>query len=252
MIRVDEPGGLEDPLRDLLGGLDAGVDRIDHADEDPPVAGGVLADDPQHALAVGLARELDEEVMDVHPEQRREEIGVVDVGAVCGVPVTPRARVDTDARAFVGGELAEDLVIEVHECREQSARRIELEREPGFGEVDLGARTPSDDPAQLVRCLRDQVVDERLARVALDPVARVHQADRRGRDDRLLEWRARLVARAVEIRVRLRRVAERGRREDRQLPGMSVLEGDGHAAGGQRQARPRDRSRSSACAAPHP
>ena len=143
---------------------------------------------------------------------------------------------DTDARAFVGGELAEDLVIEVHECREQSARRIELEREPGFGEVDLGARTPGDDPAQLVRCLRDQVVDERLARVAVDPVARVHQADRRGRDDRLLEWRARLVARAVEIRVRLGRVAERGRREDRQLPGMSVLEGDGHATGGQREA----------------
>src|SRR4029078_3710980 len=104
-----------------------GFSRTDHPTEAPPVAGGVLADDPQHALAVGLARELDEEVMDVHPEQRREEGGVVDVCAVSGVLVTPRTRVDTDARTFVGGELAEDLVIEVHECREQSARRIELE-----------------------------------------------------------------------------------------------------------------------------
>ena len=82
----------------------------------------LVAEDPEHALAVRLARELDVERADVHPEQARQELGVVDVGAVGRVLVAARAGVDADPRALRVAELREDLVVQVDERVEQAAR----------------------------------------------------------------------------------------------------------------------------------
>ena len=42
--RVDEPRRLEDPVADLLGRLDARIERVDDADEDPLVRLRMLAE----------------------------------------------------------------------------------------------------------------------------------------------------------------------------------------------------------------
>ena len=101
--------------RTSSGRLDARVERVDDADEDPAVAGRMLAEHLEHARPVGLAGELDVEPADVEPEQRRQQVRVVDVGAVGRVLVAARAGVDADPRPFLVRQLAEDLVVQVDE-----------------------------------------------------------------------------------------------------------------------------------------
>ena len=64
---------------------------------------------------------------------------------------------------------------------------VDLDRQPTLREVDLdlvGALLQA--AADLGFVLVQQVVDELLARVAGNLVGRIHEAQRRGRDDRLL------------------------------------------------------------------
>ena len=57
------------------------------------------ADDLQHAAPVRLAGQRDVEVADLELEQARQQLGVVDVGAVGRVAVAARTGVHADARA---------------------------------------------------------------------------------------------------------------------------------------------------------
>src|ERR1700681_969712 len=52
--------GFGRPVAALFGRLDAGIDRVDDADEDPTVAGRVLSEEREDARAVPFARELNE------------------------------------------------------------------------------------------------------------------------------------------------------------------------------------------------
>jgi hypothetical protein len=45
--------------------------------------------------------------------------------------------VDADPRPLLAGEAREAEVVQIDEAVEQRAARIDLHREPGFGEVDL-------------------------------------------------------------------------------------------------------------------
>lgn len=88
---IDESCGLEHAIADLLGRLDARVDRVRDSDEDPAIPRRLRAQDLQDPRAILLARELDEEVLDLEPEERRQQLRVVHVGAVGRVLVSARA-----------------------------------------------------------------------------------------------------------------------------------------------------------------
>ena len=102
----------------------------------------------------------------MQPEQRRQQLRVVDVGAVRRVLVAAGAGVDADLRPLLVGELVEHPVVQVDERVEQAAGRIELERQARLGEVDLDDRAALEAAADLRRRLGDEVLEEGLARVA--------------------------------------------------------------------------------------
>ena len=90
------------------------------------------------------------------------------------------------------------------------AGRIDLDRQPSFGEVDLHLmRALGQAAPDLGLVLVQQVVDELLARVAGNPLGRIHEAQRRGRDDRLLHRHVRVAQGDVQVAVRVAAIAER-------------------------------------------
>ena len=135
---------------------------------------------------------------------------------------------DPDPRPLLVRQLAEDLVVQVHERVQQPARRVQLERQARLGEVDLDVRPAIQATADLGGGLTDEVLDERLARVARQAVTRVQQAQRRGGDDRLLQGCLRVGSRGVDVRPGLRRVTEGAGRQERELAGVAVLERNRH------------------------
>ena len=62
---------------------------------------------------------------------------------------------------------------------EELARRVDLDRQPSLGEVDLDrVRSLVEARPDLALVLGKQVVDEPFARIAADLLLRVHQAER--------------------------------------------------------------------------
>jgi hypothetical protein len=83
-------------------------------------------EDAEDALGIRLARELDEEAPHVHAEERRQQIGVVDVGAVRRVVIATGAGMDADLCSLRRGEPLEDTVVQVDEGVQEALRGIEL------------------------------------------------------------------------------------------------------------------------------
>src|ERR1700730_11450378 len=108
MRGVDELRGLQHSVANLRGRLDARVDRIRDADEDPPIAGGVLAQNPENTRPILLAGELNEEVVDLELEECRQQIRVVHVGAMCRILIASRTGVDANGTTLRGSEECED------------------------------------------------------------------------------------------------------------------------------------------------
>ena len=122
--------------------------------------------------------------------------------------------------ALLGGEARQRQVVQVDEAVEQVPGRVDLHRQPPLGEVDLHlVRALLQAAAHLGLVLAQQVVDELLARVAGDPFGRIHEAQRRRRDDRLLHRHVRVALRDVEVAVRVA-VAERPARSSRGMRRM--------------------------------
>ena len=147
-----------------------------------------------------LAGEGDVEVPDHQLEEAGQQLGVIDVPAVGRVAVAAGAGVDADAPAVLGGEPRQRQVVQVDEAVEELAGRVDLDRQPPFGEVDLDlVRALPQAVADLGLVLAQQVVDELLAGIAGDLVGRVHQAQGRRRDDRLLHRDVGVLQGHVEI-----------------------------------------------------
>ena len=162
-------GRFQDSVPNLFRRLDARVDRRDDADEDPLVGLQVLADDLQDAVAVLFARQGDVEIPRLQLEQARQQLGVIDVPAVGRVAVAARAGVHADALAILGREPRQRKVVQVDEAVEQTAGRIDLDRQPALREVDLDlVRALLQAAADLGLVLVQQVVDELLAGVTGD------------------------------------------------------------------------------------
>ncbi len=108
-----------------------------------------------------------------------------------GVLVAARAGVHADAGPFGRAEALQHLVVEGDEVVEQAPARVELERQPAFGEVELYDVGAGVQAAADVRLgLGGQVVQEGFAGVVGDAVGWVEQAQRRRCDDRLLHREA--------------------------------------------------------------
>ena len=86
--------------------------------------------------------------------------------------------------------------------------------------------------ADLGLVLVQQVVDELLAGVAGDLVGRVHEAQGRGRDDRLLHRHVGVAQGHVQVAVRVPLVAERAGRQPRHPAGVAGRERDLEAVRG--------------------
>jgi hypothetical protein len=92
-------------------------------------------------------------------------------------------------------------------------------------------RAALERPPDVGLALRDEVAEEGLAPVAVDPVLREDQAQGRGRDDGLLDRHVRVALRGLQEAVRVAAEAERSRRESRELSRVPVGEGDHRAVG---------------------
>ena len=154
--------------------------------------------------AVRLARQGDVEVPDLQLEQAGQQLGVIDVGAVGRVAVAAGAGVHADPLPLLGGEPRQRQVVQVDEAVQQLAGGVDLDRQPPLGEVDLHlVRALPQAVADLGLVLAQQVVDELLAGIAGDLVGRVHQAQGRGRDDRLLHRHVGVPQGHVQVAVRV-------------------------------------------------
>ena len=143
---------------------------------------------------------------------------------------------DADPTPLVVREPLEHAVVEVDEAIEECPRGVELDREPALGEVDLdGVRTLLEAAPDVELRLSHQIVEELRPRVTLDPVCRVQEAERRGRDDSLLERMLGLLLRQLEVRIGVRPVAERSRGQARQLARVTVGERDRDTVGRERR-----------------
>src|SRR5712692_5009037 len=220
----------EHAVPDLLRRLHPRVDRVDHADENPLARLDVLFHEAKRPAAVRLARALDVEVGDLQLEQRGQELRVVHVGAVRRVAIAARAGVDSHPAALFRREALQHLVVQLHEHREQALRGIELHGEPALGEIelhDVGAlrEATTDVPLRLAH----QILEKRFARISLDAVLRIEQAQRRGCNHRLLDRHVRVRSCAREICIGVRLIAERPGGQPGELPRVAVGEGDGDA-----------------------
>ncbi len=230
----DVLGGEEDAIPDDLRRLHLRIDRVGDADEDALIRLQARGDLAEHRFRVALAGQLEVEGARVEIEQSGQQARVVDVGAVGRVVVAAGARVHADPLALLGREAVEHAVVQVDEAPQQAARRVELQRQPRLGEVDLdvvGARVEA--AADVGLRLVDQIRDERVPRVAVDPVGGIEQAQRRGRDHRLLDRLRREALRRAQIAVGMRCVAERAGRDHRKLPRVAVGERDHNAVRGE-------------------
>src|SRR5687767_10367998 len=86
---------------------------------------------------------------------------------------------------------------------------VDLHRQPALREVDLDLVRPlGEAAANFGLVLLQQVVDELLPRIAGNSFRRVHQAQSRRRDDRLLQRAMRVALRDLEIAVRISLVSK--------------------------------------------
>src|SRR4029453_10201694 len=95
----------------------------------------------------------------------------------------------------------------------------------GFSEVDLHTVRSSSEGASDVRLrLVDEIRQEGLSGVAVDPLLGVEEAQRRGGDDGLLHRPGCVPPGFGEVRVGVRPIAEWAFRQERQLPRVAVGE----------------------------
>jgi len=98
------------------------------------------------------------------------------------------------------GKALEKLVIEGNEVVKDGATRVQLEGKPSLGEVeldDVGTRVKR--AADIGLGLVEEVGQKGLAPVAGQAVGRVEQAQRRWRDDRLLDRNRRVLERGPQL-----------------------------------------------------
>ena len=209
----------------MLGAFDARIDGRDYADEDALIGLHMVADNLEHACTLGLPCQRDIEVAYLQLEQARQQVGIVDVCAVGRIAVSARAGMYADALAILFGEAGQRQIVQIDERTEKISGGVDLHREARFGKVDLYlVRTLGQTVADLGLVLSEQIVDELVARIAGQRLLRIHQAQRRRRDDRLLHRDARVTQGLLQVAVCIMFIAKRPACETRHAAGVAVGE----------------------------
>jgi hypothetical protein len=84
----------------------------------------------------------DVEVARLQLEETRQQLGVVDVGAVRRIAVGPGASVHADALSISRREAGEGHVVQINEPMKQVAGGVDLDCQAGLGEVNLNLVRP--------------------------------------------------------------------------------------------------------------
>ncbi len=195
-------GRFQHPLFDFLRGLNTGIDRVGHADEDAVMGSQLRLDDLQYAGPVALAGQLEVEVPHVELEEMWQQLGVVHVRAVGRVPVAAGAAVHADDGALLGREAIERPVVQGDKALQELFGRIEFDRQPPLREVDLDVVGAGPQRAANVGLmLPEKIAEKRLSGIAVDGLLRVEQAQGRSGNDRLLDGHLRIALRRLQITI---------------------------------------------------
>ncbi len=118
------------------------------------------------------------EVPGTKPPQKSRHVGY---GVIC-------AGVDADSLSFFGRKAFQQQVIQLDETAEQLPRRVEPDRKPRLGEIDLHHVSAFLETApDFALLLAEQVVEILFPRITGYLFLRIEKAQRRGRGDRLLD-----------------------------------------------------------------
>jgi len=147
-----------------------------------------------------------------------------------GVLIATRAGVNADAPPLRRREPFYHAVVELDEGPEELLRGVELHRESAFRKVDLYlGRTFGQALTDVRLGFANEVVEERVSRIARDPVLRIQQAQRRGRDDRLLNRNAGVLLGLFQVANGVRPISEGTCGQPREPPRVTIGERDGDA-----------------------
>src|SRR5262245_26991281 len=143
------------------------------------------------------------------------------------VAVTPRACMHSDTPAFFRGESREREIVQIDEAVEEIPEGIQLNCQALLGEVNLNlVRALLQTAANLGLVLAQQILDEFLARITGNPFGWIHEAQSRGRDDRLLNERMRVTHRDFQVLVSIDVVMKRPGREPKHAADVTGGERD--------------------------
>ena len=227
LIDRDVACRFKDAIADELGRLDRRVDRRHHPDEHPLIGLEMPADDLEHVDPIALAGQRHVEVPHLQLEQARQQLRIVDIGTVRRIAIAARTGVHAEPVPIFDGEPRQRQVVQVDEAVQQLPRRVDLHRQPAFGEIDLhlvGTRRQAAADFRLV--LGEQIVDEGFAGIAGNALRGIHQAERRRRDHRLLDRPVRIAFRHGQVRIRVAPVSERSLGQPRHPARMTGGKGD--------------------------
>src|ERR1700690_172103 len=180
--------GFQDAIPDQLGRLDSRVARHDDADEYLVMRLDVSPDDFENPGRVRRAGDRNIEIDDIELKYARKQGGTVQILAVGALFVDTMAGVHPQVLALAVGELGKREIVQIDEALEKSAGRIEAQRKGSLGEIDLDLVGPLLEAApNLFDMLLQKGLDERFARIGRDSLVRIHQAQRRRGNHRLLQ-----------------------------------------------------------------
>lgn len=209
---VDSTQGSITPNKDAVTGLDERPDAL------------------QGPARFFFGGHRDMKIAYVYLEQGREQVQVVDVRTVGGVPVASRAGVNPKPGTFVVRKRFKAGIQQRHKTPEEFAGGIQFYSETPFREVDLYlVRARVQAPAHFADVFTNEVRQESFTRIMLDTVRRVDQAEERRRNNRLFDSSPGQFQSSFEVPIGTFSIAKGTLRQSRQLPGMSIGKPDFHA-----------------------
>src|ERR1035438_10201342 len=144
-----------------------------------------------------------------------------------GILIASVAGMHAQPAALLVGESLEHLIVQADKGAKQPFAGVQLHREPRFREINLDVIGAGGQTTANVRFMFvEQVSYERSARISREGRLRIEQAEGRSRNDRLLQWQARVPSCVVVEGRRFHLVAKRAAGELRQLARVPVSKGD--------------------------
>jgi hypothetical protein len=193
---------------------------------------GLWMDRPRHARAGGSPEETQRASTGISSAasstRSRTFSGVSIFGSIGSI--TPTKRICPGLRS-PRTILSTRRAVQLNECFQDAGGRIELE--PALSEVDLyTGSTGIRALAYVLSRIANQITKENIARIVGKSALRIEQTKRRCRNHSLSYRPVRIPLRGFEVSRRMNAIAKRTCRQSRELPCVSVGEGNHDAVSG--------------------